>query len=314
MPSPFIFKDKFRSALWGFIVGDALGVPFEFCTREEMQQNAATGIVGYGTHGQPPGTWSDDTSMMLCVMENIFEGKKSANLAKLFVKWYDEGYHTAHGEVFDIGITTREAIENIKAGVHLSEVGSMDDYSAGNGSLMRSVPYAFVEDISQSILRSNFEGFLTHRLSICSTSTFLFIKNLRYLAEGLSKEEALQRAGGYLRHGWRITDVELSEDFVKNFRRLFSKDFHKLPENEIKSGGYVIHSLEAAIWSFMNSSTYEETVLKAVNLGGDTDTIAALSGALAGAYYGIEQIPTHWMEQIARKDELAAQINLWLAE
>jgi ADP-ribosylglycohydrolase len=310
----FIQKQKCYASLWGFIVGDAMGVPYEFFEREEMKFEPAIGMKGFETHFQPPGTWSDDTSMMLCVIENIYRGWDSVNLSKLFIKWYDEAYHTSHNEVFDIGITTRQALENIKAGITYTEAGLNDDRSAGNGSLMRSLPYAFINPFDISILKAIQEGQITHRLKICSDSCVLYINFLRHLSEGKSKEESLYLSCEFLAQEIKIEDNLHTNKKPNPFARLMSKDFQHLPEKEIKSTGYVIHSLEASIWSFMNSSNYEHAVLNAVNLGGDTDTIAALAGGIAGGYYGLESIPKDWIEVIARRQELELMMKKWVFE
>lgn len=294
---------KIKDAIWGFVVGDALGVPFEFSTRNMMKENPAVDMVGYGTYNQPPGTWSDDTSMMLCVLENIINQGTTKDLARLFLKWYKEGYMTPRGELFDIGITTSTALSNLMRGVKPSQSGLGDEISAGNGSLMRCLPYAFVEDLPKSIFNMVMENRITHRHHLCSLSCMYYVKMMRAILEGKEKKELCSIAAGYIRKGWRLTDAD--DDHMetrKIFQKLFDADFPTLPENEIQSTGYVISTLEAVVWCFMNTDNYKDAVLKAINLGGDTDTIAALTGALAGLYYGFDSIPEKWINQIANPD------------
>jgi len=289
-----------KDALWGFVVGDALGVPYEFSTRNMMKENPAIDMVGYGTYNQPPGTWSDDTSMMLCVLENIINKGTTKDLANLFIKWYKEDYMTPHGDLFDIGVTTSTALNNLIKGVKPSQSGLNDELSAGNGSLMRCLPYAFVEDITKSIFNMAVENRITHRHHLCSLCCMYYVKMLRSLMDGKDKQESIKIAAGYLRKGWRLTDSE--DDHIEarsKFAKLFSRDFHQLHESEIQSTGYVISTLEAVVWCFLNSDNYKDAVLKAVNLGGDTDTIAALTGGLAGLYYGYNEIPKNWRNKIA---------------
>ena len=289
-----------KDALWGFVVGDALGVPYEFSTRSMMKENPAVDMVGYGTHNQPPGTWSDDTSMLLCVLENIINNGDIHSLADLFLKWYRDDYMTPHGELFDIGITTSAALQKVLIGVKPSLAGGDDENSAGNGSLMRSLPYAFVEDINKSVFNMTRENRITHRNSICSLCCMFYVKMMRSLLEGNDKFQAYKTGGAYLRFGWRITDSD--DDHQEEwqwFKKLFNPEFAALPESEIKSTGYVLSTLEASIWCFLNTDNYKDAVLKAVNLGGDTDTIAALTGGLAGMYYGYDNIPKEWLGQIA---------------
>jgi ADP-ribosylglycohydrolase len=306
------FKEKAYAGIWGFIVGDALGVPHEFKSRLDLKESPVSGMDGWGTHEQPPGTWSDDTSMMLCVLENNAGTGGLNGLARLFLKWYEEGYHTPHGVVFDIGIATRAAMERLKAGVPVREAGSSDEWSAGNGSLMRSFPYAFSEEFARGFAQMLVQHGITHAVGLCDECSILYIRLVRALAEGSSKEKALAVAGGYLRMGWRISDDIGYADVEKLFLRLFDPSFHSLPEASIASGGYVIESLEAAVWCFMNGADYRSCVLKAINLGGDTDTIAALTGSLAGIYYGVSDIPVDWRETIVQKDKLEVMIKEWL--
>lgn len=302
---------KLPAAIWGFITGDALGVPYEFCSRKTMQQNPATGMVGFGTHDQPPGTWSDDTSMMLCVLENNFKKGSIKDLAQLFIRWYRDAYHTAHGEVFDIGITTQESLERLMSGCKMSEAGSTHPHSAGNGSLMRSLPYAFYADFSEGAYCMIRQNQLTHRLPVCTYSCLYYIRFLRSLADGYDKETSMKHAKGHLHFGLRITERDENDPYpYTELKRLFDVDFKNIPEELINSGGYVVDSLEAATWCFLNTDNYTDAVLKAVNLGRDTDTIGALTGALAGVYYGTESIPAEWLNTIARKQEL----EIWLEE
>ena len=288
-----------KDAVWGFVVGDALGVPYEFSTRNMMRENPAIDMVGYGTYNQPPGTWSDDTSMMLCVLENIINSGTTKDLANLFLKWYKEDYMTPHGELFDIGITTSIALGNLMRGVKPSKSGLNDEMSAGNGSLMRCLPYAFVEDLPKSIFNMVMGNRITHRNNLCTLCCMYYVKMIRALLDGKDKIESMNSSSAYLRYGWRITDAE--DDHVEvrqKFDRLFNKKFPAFPENEIQSTGYVLSTLEASVWCFLNTDNYKDAVLKAINLGGDTDTIAALTGGLAGVYYGYENIPHEWRNQI----------------
>jgi ADP-ribosylglycohydrolase len=310
----FIHEEKFRAAFCGFIVGDALGVPYEFYSREEMKLSPAYTMTGYGTYEQPIGTWSDDTSMMLCVLENISTGWTLNGLPDLFLKWSDQAYHTAHNEVFDMGNTTRVALERIRMGMDLHQVGCFDEKSAGNGSLMRSLPYAFVDPIEYAIESMLLEGGLTHRLDICSDASLLYINMIRNLAAGNEKFHALSDVCLLFQTTWKHQGKFGEQQHTDKFSRLFMEEFHKLPEEEIKSTGYVIHTIEAAIWCFLNSGSYTETVLKAVNLGGDTDTIAAIAGGLSGTYYGMNNIPEDWLKLIARREELESFFQKWVCD
>jgi ADP-ribosyl-[dinitrogen reductase] hydrolase len=304
-------SEEANAGVWGFIVGDALGVPYEFNSREEMSAQPATGMAGWGTHYQPPGTWSDDTSMMLCVLENNHAGGESRDLANLFVRWLDEGYHTPHGKVFDIGVTTETALRRFKNNVNPS--GLNDKNSAGNGSLMRCLPYAFRDCFENAVFDLLKDNMITHSFWQCSTSCLFYARMARALADGESKDAALKKAGDYvITQGWRISNHTNDDIKESPFKRLFEESFHHLPERQIRSGGYVIESLEAAVWSFMNGTDYRSSVLQAVNLGEDTDTNAALAGGLAAIHYGIEDVPGEWMDAIVRRSELEDMISGWV--
>jgi ADP-ribosyl-[dinitrogen reductase] hydrolase len=297
-------KEKFYAAIWGFIVGDALGVPYEFSDRNTIIKNPAIGMIGYGSHNQPAGTWSDDSSMMLCVLENMKNSGTVEDLAKLFLNWYYRGYQTANGDAFDIGSTTLAALTRLKEGASIYKSGSSDKLSAGNGSLMRCVPYAFAQDLNKSIFDMVIQNQLTHKLSICNESCMFFVKMIRALAEGYTKDKALSTAVSYLRFVRRVSDdMELNANKEK-FNRLFDSSFTLTHIDDIYSDGYVIHTLEAAVWCFMNNESYHDAVLQAVNCGGDTDTIAALTGALSATFYGLDNIPSDWKRQIRRHEEL----------
>jgi ADP-ribosylglycohydrolase len=305
------FSEKARAGIWGFIVGDALGVPYEFMSREDMSDEPATGMSGWGTYDQPPGTWSDDTSMMLCVLENIHAGGKTDELARLFLRWAYDGYHTPHGRVFDIGITTRIALDRYRQGN--PDSGLDDKRSAGNGSLMRSLPYAFGERYTDGAFMMLRENQITHRAWLCQSCCLFYTRMVRALAEGESKAMACRTAIDYLRMGWSHSDMpEEDREESLRFSRLFDASFPGLPVSEIRSSGYVIESLEAAVWSFLNGTDYRSTVLNAVNLGGDTDTNAALAGGLAAIHYGMGDIPGDWLDTIVGRRELEGNIDTWL--
>lgn len=298
-------------AYWGFIVGDALGVPYEFTTREDMKLKPATEMIGNGTHNQLAGTWSDDTSMMLCVLKNLNENGTPLSLAKLFIEWYQEGSFTPHGEVFDIGISTTNALEKIIQTNSIKDVGDNHKNSAGNGSLMRCLPYSFNEVYNEAMVQMLSESRMTHRLEVCHVSVIFYTKMAHTLYyEKCSLLDAFKRARGFIYFGWRITDAEDDHMAIyKLFEKVFTQDYTKTFECDVESTGYVIHTLEGVLWCLFNSNNYKEAVLKAVNLGGDTDTIAALTGGIAGLMYGYDSIPVEWIEKIANKELLNSIIK-----
>lgn len=296
------FSATFRSAVFGFIIGDALGVPYEFTKRVQMIRQPATDMIGNGTYDQPAGTWSDDTSMLLCVIENTINKGSVEDLASLFVRWYKEGYLTSSGELFDIGNTTQSALEQVIKGIPAQLAGLEDEFSGGNGSLMRCLPYAFTKDIEKDWRMMQLENNITHRHWLCHWCCVFYVKALRTIIDGGSKLEAIASAGAFLSVTLanEVSEAE-SVKVLNALDRLLQKDFADILEEDIQSTGFVLHTLEAACWCFLNTDNYKDAVLEAVNLGGDTDTIAAITGGLAGAYYGYNNIPVSWVNQLINK-------------
>lgn len=303
---------KVLSALMGVCVGDALGVPVEFTSRADRQKDPVTGMRGYGTHNQPPGTWSDDSSLTLCLAEAMCGGfdlgaianRLFMRIAAAFIRWCDEGYWTPHGTVFDIGGTTDEAIYNLRQGVAPLKAGGAFDFQNGNGSLMRILPIAFYGEtleFSELIQRAHQVSCITHAHPRSQMACGIYISIALGLLRGLEPKSA------YLQGLQKVRDIYESFPYASElsyFKRVFSGAIDTLPLDAIESGGYVIHTLEASLWCLLNTSSYAEAVLTAVNLGSDTDTTAAVTGGLAGIYYGFENIPPEWVEQIARKDDI----------
>jgi ADP-ribosylglycohydrolase len=302
------FSEKIKSGLIGVCVGDALGVPVEFNSREEMSADPVTGMRGYGSHDVPPGTWSDDSSLTFCFAEALSQEKLGENLfraiAKNFCLWYNEGYWTAYGICFDIGNTTVQAIRNLQLGVTPTEAGLTSEMSNGNGSLMRVLPVAFCEkllDFPDLINFAHQVSALTHRHLIAQMSCGIYVSIAANLLRGKDKTTA------YLDGVEQIKTLYQNPDYnteVHNFDRVLNHNIANFAEADISANGYVIHSLEASLWCFLNSNSYSEAVLKAVNLGDDTDTTAAITGGLAGIYYGMENIPSEWIETIAKKQKI----------
>lgn len=298
-------KSKLKSVLLGVAVGDAVGVPFEFLTRDYMLKKPATDMVGYGTYDQPPGTFSDDSSLTFCLSEALTQGFELKEIANNFIKWMEEDYWTAHDEVFDIGIATEEAIGNLIDGVspHLS--GGNDEYSNGNGSLMRIAPLLFY--IADKQIEERFEitqlvSSITHRHIRSVIACFYYLEFAKLLLEGQDKFNAYQITKDVVKS--HLGSISVPENEISHFDRLLNQDIFIESKDSIKSSGYVIHTLEASIWCLLTTETYQEAILKAVNLGNDTDTTAAVTGGLAGLLYGYAAIPASWLNQLAKREEI----------
>ena len=298
-----MIKIKSASGLFGLCIGDALGVPVEFTSRAEIK-SPVTSMLGYGTWDVPAGTFSDDSSLTFCLAESLCNGFSLDNIAKSFWRWYHEGYWTSRGEVFDIGNTTFLAIADYQRGIPPVQAGGKSENSNGNGSLMRILPMAYCYkklSFPELISRTHQVSCITHAHLRSQMACGIYVSIAVYLLSGEKPQAAYEKGLE------KIQTIYSASDYageISHFDRVFSAEIAKLPVDEIQSSGYVKHTLEASLWCLLNSSSYPEAVLKAVNLGGDTDTTAAVTGGLAGIYYGIENIPREWIEEIARKQDI----------
>lgn len=293
-------KNKILGGIMGLVVGDALGVPVEFKARKALTKNPVTAMIGYGTHAQPMGTWSDDSTMTLCLLESLCSGLDYDDICNKFLQWVENGYMTAHGKLFDIGGTTLSAIRKYSNGTPALECGESGWDNNGNGSLMRILPLAFYTfgmkpSERYEIVRNVSKLTHAHEISIIACNSY--IQLCCELLKGYPKEKAYEFMV-------RNSDVLCEKEYQQTFERVFSGRLSLLQETDISSSGYVVHTLEAALWCFLTTENYEACVLKAVNLGDDTDTTAAVAGGLAGIYYGVEDIPADWRDCIPRKEDI----------
>lgn len=296
-----------RAAILGHAVGDALGVPVEFQTREELAAHPVTRMTGFGSYSVPAGSWSDDTSMTLATMDSLTRGLDYRDMMERFCRWANDAAYTPTDEVFDMGIATRNALLTYLRGeAEPLACGGAREYDNGNGSLMRILPAALwvwakfpagnpcteALDVIYNI------SSLTHAhprsKMACGIFTFITYALLSS-PEKNAAIRALRQANSHYQRDFRF------QRETSRFSRLFSVDFAALPESEIKSSGYVVDTLEAAVWCLLTTDSYRECVLKAVNLGNDTDTVAAIAGGLAGILYGPDVIPHGWLDTLARR-------------
>ena len=294
-----------KNILIGSAVGDALGVPVEFKSRQYLQQNPVTDMTGYGTYNMPPGTFSDDSSMMFCLAESLCNGYNVNDIAEKFQMWMHEGYWTADGEVFDVGISTRKAINRLRVVKNPTEAGSTAESDNGNGSLMRILPLAiFTKDLSIDerceIVKE--VSSITHAHNRSVLACIYYIEFALNVLDSENLEEAYLNTNFWLK--LFLEENEIYKNEFQYFERILSGKLIDLKEDEINSTGYVMDSLEASIWCLLHTDSYKNCVLKAVNLGHDTDTIACIAGGIAGIYYDVETIPTNWIEQLARVDDI----------
>lgn len=296
-------ENKIYGGLFGFCVGDALGVPVEFSTREERKKDPIKEMRAYGTYNQPFGTWSDDTSLTICLIDAINRGYSIKKVADNFTNFYEKGCFTPYGEVFDIGNSTRNSIIKICAGKNPIDCGGRAEIDNGNGSLMRILPIAFYGqklNVQELMKLTEEVSSLTHGHNRSKLACIFYVEFAIQIILGYEKEEALNRTIAFINNNCMET---YSDEFI-NFEKILSKKIINVTKDEIKSTGYVIDTLEAVLWTFFHGDGYRDTILKAINLGGDTDTIAAIVGGIAGIYYGLNDIPKGWIQSIAKKEEL----------
>lgn len=289
----------------GLAVGDALGVPVEFQSRVARRQQPVVHMQAYGTHNQPAGTWSDDASLTFCLVEALADGFTTQQVAHNCRRWYFDNFWTPHGSVFDIGITTREAINRLEADHSLVRAGGTDAYSNGNGSLMRILPLAFY--LPDAPLQSRFQvvaevSAVTHGHIRAAVACFLYLEVARHLRARLTPMEAYAKM--CTEAPAQLLELAIPAQEADHFERVLSGRIPDLPAAAIDSGGYVMHTLEAALWCLLRYDSFAETVLAAVNLGDDTDTTGAVTGGLAGLYYGEAAIPANWLAVLARRPDI----------
>ncbi len=303
-------KNLSRNILIGAAVGDAVGVPVEFKSREYLQKNPVTDMIGYGTYNMPPGTFSDDSSMMFCLAESLCNGYNLNDVSEKFQMWMHEGYWTANGEVFDVGLSTRKAINRLRVEKNPIDAGSKEEIDNGNGALMRILPLVvYLKDFSIhercKIVKE--VSSLTHAHPRSILSCIYYIEFALNVLDAESLEEAYLNTNFWLKL-FLEANSEYTEE-VPLFERIMNGSLIHLEENDIQSTGYVLDSLEASIWVLLHSDSYKSCVLKAVNLGNDTDTIACIAGGISGIFYGYESIPSHWIEQLARLNDIEELAN-----
>lgn len=288
---------KVKDGIIGLIIGDALGVPVEFKYRESLKIDPVTKMEGYGTYNMPPGTWSDDSSMTIATMASIVNKNEIDydDIMKEFLEWIENGKYTQYQDTFDYGITTLHGIMNYKNGIDAIKCGGTDERDNGNGSLMRILPLAFIPDIDYETIE-NISG-LTHGHLRSKIACVFYIEIAKSMLENnLTIDEHIKLAGNKIKEHYKDSGE------LHHFKRIFNDELND--EDSISSKGYVITTFESVIYSLKNTDNFRDAVLKAVNLGRDTDTVGAICGGLAGIFYGFDSIPIDWINEIPKIDEV----------
>ena len=287
-------RDRFLGCLLGLAVGDAVGTTLEFKPRGSFRP--ITDMTGGGPFHLAPGQWTDDTSMGLCLASSLVERGEfdAADQMTRYVRWRDEGYWSSTGRCFDIGNATAAALGRFKR-TRDPYSGSTDPQSAGNGSIMRlaAVPMFFAADMAKAVHYSAESSRTTHAAVECLDACRLFGAVLVRALSGLPREEVL------LGDAKTYSGSPAIEAIARG-------DYRAKADAAIRGSGYVVKSLEAALWCFDKAGSFDEAVLRAANLGDDADTTGAVCGQIAGAFYGVNGIPERWLGRLAMRDEIEA--------
>ena len=301
--------------LLGSAIGDALGVPVEFLSRQKVRKIGLKDMLGSDTYRNfhsrwgriiPSGAWSDDTSMLIASMDSLADNKAQANyddLMNRYLNWWERGDYASLKTPFGLGSCVAQALNNYIRGASALESGAKGFRNNGNGSLMRIFPFSMYciennlseEETCEYISNASK---ITHAHEISQMSCFIYTEFLRSIIETKNPEMAFMhiREIDYLKY--------FDREIVLAFSQLLNPAFINITDDQIKSSGYVIDTLESVIYSVLNGTNYEDTVLKAINLGYDTDTIGGITGSIAGMLYGMESIPKRWLDKVKRKDYL----------
>lgn len=295
--------NKCKGCFYGLAVGDAFGAPVEFKRRYSFPP--VMEMLPCGTWGLPAGSFTDDTSMMLCLAASIVNSdgvQDPHNVLEHYVEWFTQGYMSVNGKCFDIGYATRTALMN-----YMSNGGSLvaedDEEMSGNGSLMRlsPIPIMWGKRVEEAWKQGELSSLTTHGSKQCVWSTGFYAALVGMAIQGATKKE--------------MKEWILKQDPAKappQLKHIISGEFLTKKEDKIRSGGYVVDTLEAALWAFYATDTFEDGLRLIVNLGHDTDTTGAVFGILGGAYYGFEGIPERWVEALQRQDMLHGVFtDLW---
>ena len=301
---------KIKSAIYGFVIGDAMGVPIEFEDREKLIKSPVTNMLGYGSYDVPKGVWSDDTSMTLATMDSIIVNKNKLNyndIADKFCEWINNAKYTATNEVFDIGTTTKYSLMRYwNNKIDATKCGGNAISENGNGSLMRMLPIAFycfynkTEDNDIINIVRNTSS-ITHAHEISIIGCYMYVKYIIFILSNNNKTESYKLLQ-------KIDYSIFNKDNINLYERIIKYDISKYSLDTIKSTGFVVDTLESALWVILNTESFNEAIIGSVNLGGDTDTIAAITGSIAGILYGYDSINEKWIKDIKNKELLSKYI------
>ncbi|WP_421921719.1 ADP-ribosylglycohydrolase family protein [Marinobacter salarius] len=298
MAKPISMESRYSGALLGLAVGDALGTTLEFSTPGTF--DPITDMVGGGPFNLKPGEWTDDTSMALCLAESILEtgGFDPVDQMQRYVRWRDEGHLSATGECFDIGVATSRALDAFKQWGE-PYAGSIDPQTAGNGSLVRlaPIPMRWRTDLTETAHYAALNSRTTHAAQEAVDACRYYAVLIASALEGVGKTDLLAPNPAFL-------DIFNDDPICPAVAAIAEGGYRDATPPAIRGSGYVVHTLEAALWALVTTDDFRSGLLKVVNLGEDADTTGAVYGQLAGAVYGKEAIPVEWSKNLSMQDQI----------
>lgn len=295
---------KVTDSIIGHAIGDAMGVPTEFRSRESLMANPVTEMINHSKLPLPMGCWSDDTSMLIATIDS-YNNNECFDYNDIMYKWYEwlrQGKYTATGGAFDIGTTCYKALSNY-AIKHITPLKcGINDINNGNGSLMRILPvalYCYYKNLKEEeiISLTNNLSSLTHSHDISKMGCYIYVRYVMKLLEGYNKIDAYN----FIKElNYNNYDINI----INKYNRILKNNIYNYDLNDISSLGYVIPTLESSLWILLNNNTFKDTIITSTNIGNDTDTIGAITGSMAGIIYGLDSIPKEWLDKLLRKDYL----------
>ncbi|WP_234414050.1 ADP-ribosylglycohydrolase family protein [Ideonella sp. A 288] len=291
MRYPTRLDDRFAGVMLGLACGDAVGATTEFLERGTFEP--VTDMIGGGVYELEPGEWTDDTSMAMCLAESLVASESFDPMDQMirYLSWYRRGYWSAKAHCFDIGQTTEHAIRLFEKTRH-PWCGPTHAITAGNGSVMRLGPVVlrYFPNEDEVLHCAAESSRTTHGATLAVEGCRLLAQALLNLLKGCPKDRCLEGAAQHVAQA--------------RLRRIADGAFLKKPRSRIQSSGFVVHTLEAALWCLNRTASFEDAVLLAANLGDDADTVGAVTGQLAGAHYGASGIPDRWLQRLHRKNDI----------
>lgn len=290
---------KAIDGMLGLAIGDAMGVPLEFRSRDSLLAHPVTKMTGFGNYDLPKGVWSDDTALSLATLDSLTKHPKIDynDMFKRFCKWVHKASYSSTGEIFDIGTTTKFALMRYyNDSMPPLKCGGTSITDNGNGSLMRMFPvayYCYIKGLTdeQTEYVAITISSLTHAHAIACLGCYIYIK---YVVSILSGNDKITSYNNLKNVDYGM----FKKDTLKVYKRILVKDISRLTIDDIKSDGYIVNTLEAVLWVILNTDTYAESIVAAINLGGDTDTVGSITGSIAGVLYGVDQIPVKWSNDL----------------